>query len=118
MSDPLLNFLRNRDLIREMNQLKLKQIKNEITGKIRSKYTYILSSENNNNDVAMFRSFYGIKRHIETLLVMLDETEPENIEDLRQKFVKHNFELDRVSDLKFIDIYPELFEFYAKYSTI
>jgi len=95
-----------------------KQIKNEIVGKIRSKYIDILSSDNNNNDVAMFRSKNGIKKHIESLLVMLDENEPDNIEDLRQQFVNHNRLLDSVSELKFKDVYPELFDFYAKYSTI
>ena len=95
-----------------------KHIKNEIVGKIRSKYIHILSADNKGNDVAMIRSISGIKRHIESLLVSLEEDEPDNIEELRQKFVRHNMELDKVSEFKFTDIYPELFEFYAKYSTI
>lgn len=95
-----------------------KHIKNEIAHKIRSKYMHILSSNTNANEVAMFRSVGGIKRHIESLLVRLEETEPDNIEDLRQKFVTFNRDLDSVSELKFKDIYPELYDLYAKYSTI
>lgn len=95
-----------------------KELKNDIVDKIRSKYMHILSSDNNANEVAMFRASGGIKKHIESLLIMLNESEPGDIEELRQKFVKHNMELDKVSDLKFKDIYPELLNFYAKYSTI
>ena len=95
-----------------------KHIKNEISDKIRSKYMYILSNDINNNNTALFRAFDGIKNHIESLLQILNEKEPEDIEILRKKFVQHNIELDTVSEMKFIDIYPELFEFYEKYSTI
>jgi MoaA/NifB/PqqE/SkfB family radical SAM enzyme len=95
-----------------------KQLKNEILSKIRSKYIHILSSKNHRNETVLFRSALGIKKHIESLMVRLEEIEPENIEELRQKFVKHNKDLDNVSELKFTDIYPELLNFYAKYSTI
>jgi sulfatase maturation enzyme AslB (radical SAM superfamily) len=95
-----------------------KQLKNEIADKIRSKYIHILSSNNNLNEIALFSSALGIKKHIESLLVRLEEVEPNDIEQLRQKFVKHNIELDTVSELKFANIYPELLNFYAKYSTI
>ena len=95
-----------------------KQLKTEISAKIRSKYIHILSIDNNGNDIAMFRSLDGIKRHIESLLIRLDETEPDNIEDLRYEFVRYNMELDKVNELKFLDVYPELYDFYAKYSTI
>lgn len=95
-----------------------KSEKTLIADKIRSKYIHILSANNDRNDVAMIRSFIGLKRHIESLLVSLEETEPTDIEELRYKFVEHNKQLDRVSELKFTDVYPELLNFYAKYSTI
>jgi MoaA/NifB/PqqE/SkfB family radical SAM enzyme len=95
-----------------------KQIKNEISAKIRSKYMYILSEDNKTNDVVMFRDFAGIKGHIESLLVRLNENEPDDIEDLRYKFFHHNIELDNVSEIKFKEIYPHLFDFYEKYSKI
>jgi uncharacterized Fe-S cluster-containing radical SAM superfamily protein len=94
-----------------------KQLKNEIAAKIRSKYMYILSSDYVVNASAI-RSEYGIKNHIESLLIRLEEAEPDNIEDLRQKFVNHNISLDSISTTKFVDMYPELLNFYAKYSTI
>jgi len=94
-----------------------KELKNEIAAKIRSKYMYILSSDYVVNASAI-RSEYGIKNHIESLLIRLEEAEPDNIEDLRQKFVNHNISLDSISTTKFVDMYPELLNFYAKYSTI
>ena len=95
-----------------------KQLKSEIMDKIRSKYIHILSTESNRNETVLFRSADGIRKHIESLLVRLEEPEPDNIDNLRQQFIKHNIELDRVSELKFADTYPELLNFYAKYSTI
>ena len=79
---------------------------------------YILSNNINNNNTALFRAFDGIKTHIESLLQILNEKEPEDIEILRRKFIQHNTELDTISEIKFAEIYPELFEFYEKYSTI
>lgn len=95
-----------------------KELKFEIANKIRSKYTHILTSNSNFNEVAHYRSPEGIKKHIESLLVLLEETEPDNIEELRYKFIEHNKQLDTVCNLKFTGIYPKLFDFYEKYSKI
>jgi len=78
---------------------------------------HILSSDEKISPSAI-RSVHGIKNQIESLLVRLEETEPDNIEELRQKFVSYNIELDKISTTKFVDMYPELLNFYAKYSTI
>lgn len=95
-----------------------KELKTEIANKLRSKYMHILTATSELNEVVHYRSPIGIKKHIETILVVLEETEPSDIEDLRHKFVEHNKQLDNVSDLKFKDIYPKLFDFYEKYSKI
>lgn len=95
-----------------------KELKIEIANKLKSKYMHILSSSTDLNEVVHYRSPIGIKKHIESLLVLLEETEPNNIEDLRHKFVEYNNQLDSVCDLKFKDTYPKLFDFYEKYSKI
>jgi len=95
-----------------------KELKFEIANKIRSKYTHILTSNSNINEVVHYRSPEGIKKHIESLLVLLEEAEPKNIEELRYKFIEHNKQLDTVCNLKFTGIYPKLFDFYEKYSKI
>jgi MoaA/NifB/PqqE/SkfB family radical SAM enzyme len=94
-----------------------KQLKNELVAKIKSKYMHILSTDDKFVASAV-RSITGIKNHIESLLIRLEESEPDNIEELRQEFVNHNIGLDKVSITKFVDMYPELLNFYAKYSTI
>lgn len=95
-----------------------KELKIEIANKLRSKYMHILTATSELNEVVHYRSPIGIKKHIESLLVVLEETEPNDIDDLRHKFVEHNKQLDNVCDLKFKDMYPKLFDFYEKYSKI
>ena len=125
--DTILDFALKHKLVFDSNVLDNPQylkcfvlpndLKNEIADKIRSKYMHILSSDEK-IDPSAVRSVNGIKNQIESLLVRLEESEPDNIEYLRQEFVRHNIELDKVSKLKFTEMYPELLTFYAKYSTI
>jgi uncharacterized radical SAM superfamily Fe-S cluster-containing enzyme len=125
--DTILDFALKHKLVFDSNVLDNPQylkcfvlpndLKNEIAAKIRSKYMHILSSDEK-IDPSAVRSVNGIKNQIESLLVRLEESEPDNIEYLRQEFVRHNIELDKVSELKFTEMYPKLLNFYAKYSTI
>ena len=125
--DTILDFALENKLVFDSNVLDNPQylkcfvlpndLKNEIANKIRSKYMHILSSDEK-IDPSAVRSVNGIKNQIESLLVRLEESEPDNIEYLRQEFVRHNIDLDKVSELKFTEMYPELLNFYAKYSTI
>lgn len=125
--DTILDFALEHKLVFDSNVLDNPQylkcfvlpndLKNEIAANIRSKYMHILSSDEKISPSAI-RSVHGIKNQIESLLVRLEESEPDNIEHLRQEFVRHNIELDKVSELKFTEMYPELLNFYAKYSTI
>lgn len=98
-----------------------KELKNQIGEYLKHKYAYILSIDSDNilhsarirtNDLSVY------KKHIESILIQLNEPEPDNIEDLRKKFVEFNKKLDTLGKYKFVDIYPMLKEFYAKYSTI
>ena len=125
--DTILDFALKHKLVFDSNVLDNPQylkcfvlpndLKNEIAAKIRSKYMHILSSDEK-IDPSAVRSVNGIKNQIESLLVRLEESEPDNIEYLRQEFVRHNIEFDKVSELKFTEMYPKLLNFYAKYSTI
>lgn len=98
-----------------------REVKNRLTEKYKTKYAYILSV--NSDDIvhsARIRTndLNVYKKHIESILIQLNESEPDNIEDLRQKFISYNKNLDRFSKSKFIDNYPILKDFYAKYNTI
>lgn len=97
-----------------------KELKDILIDKIKTKYANILSHEYSDNPIARIRTnnLQGIKNHIEAILILLDEREPDNIEDLRHQFVEYNNKLDSVTEYKFTEIYPELLKFYAKYSTI
>ena len=93
-----------RDLHFETDPEKAEELKIEIANKLRSKYMHILAATSELNEEVHYRSPIGIKKHIESLLVVLEETEPNDIDDLRHKFVEHNKQLDNVCDLKFKDM--------------
>lgn len=97
-----------------------KELKDILTAKMKAKYANILSNSNSDNPIARIRanSMEWIKNHIESILILINEKEPDNIEDLRRQFVEYNNKLDSVTEYKFTEIYPELLKFYAKYSTI
>ena len=93
-----------------------------MVNKLKTKYADILEIEDMDKitkisqirepQKALFRS------HINYLISSLEETEPENIEELRQKFIQYNIDMDTQSALKFKAVYPELVDFYEKYSNI
>lgn len=97
-----------------------KELKIKIVDKLKTKYADILSFDGGKNFVSKFRvnDIRGFKYHIESIIIRLGEQEPDNIEDLRKQFVEYNNKLDSVTGQKFIDVYPELLNFYEKYSTI
>lgn len=97
-----------------------KHIKEKITEKIKTKYTDILKISMDNIYPSNLRTVGKniIKKHIESVLTQLNEAEPDNIEELRRKFIEYNIQMDSVSDYKFLDFYPELIDLYEKYSTI
>jgi uncharacterized Fe-S cluster-containing radical SAM superfamily protein len=97
-----------------------KALKSKICQKLETKYSDILSVNNTQFNTARIRlaNKETFKKHIESLLVHLNEPEPENIEILRKQFIDYNTKMDRLGKNKFTDVYPELLDFYAKYSTI
>lgn len=97
-----------------------KEIKDNLTSKIRAKYADILSFTYYHNPIARIRAndMQGLKKHIESVLIQINEQEPNNIEELRYQFVEYNNKMDSVSKFEFTKLYPELLNFYAKYSTI
>ena len=98
-----------------------KEIKDKLTAHLQHKYANILGNESNDitTQISRIRTFeFNLKRHIESLLIQLNEPEPSNVEDLRKQFIKYNDKMDSVSGTSFKEMYPELLNFYAKYSTI
>ena len=96
-----------------------KWYKDRIAEQLRNKYAYYLELKDNVGTNAInLRSLHlfdvSLRNHITYLLKLLTESEPDNINELRQQFVKFNRTLD-VND-KFITVYPELKEFYYEHS--
>lgn len=98
-----------------------KDLKDKLATDLKHKYANILGNESNDitTQISRIRTFeFNLKRHIESLLIQLGETEPSNIEDLRKQFIEYNDKMDSISGTSFKEMYPELLNFYAKYSTI
>lgn len=95
-----------------------KEVKDSIFQKISVKYVDILNSTSVNQEVAVIHhpGLERMKTHIKSILKLLQEEEPENIEELRAKFIQHNKNMDKISELKFDEVYPELVSFYEKYN--
>lgn len=111
------NNVLNGPLFLKINVLP-KHIKDSIYEKFMLKYSYIFESTSEKHNVAIVRHS-GIERmkvHIQSILNLLKEEEPQNIEELRAKFIQHNKNMDKISDLKFDQVYPELVTFYEKYN--
>jgi MoaA/NifB/PqqE/SkfB family radical SAM enzyme len=98
------------------------ELKHNIQKKLKEKYQWLLDEHKylkstvdpsrivnlrNKNSV-----LEQIRTHIEFLFVYLEESEPKDIEELRTQFVQYNQKIDLYSDLKFVDVYPELVKMY------
>jgi len=112
------NFLSNPDFLK-INVLP-KELKQKISKKFKNKYASILEqTENQTNYLNLVRhETKAIENHIKSIMILLEEKEPDDIEDLREKFIQHNKIFDKLSKLKFKDVYPDLVDFYAKYNRI
>lgn len=98
-----------------------KDIKNNLAQSIRNRYSDLLTNNvDNTSSVTMIRTAETITiiNHINEILSILEEQEPDDIETLRHKFVQHNLELDKAYEKTFNEFYPELFNFYEKYNKI
>jgi MoaA/NifB/PqqE/SkfB family radical SAM enzyme len=98
-----------------------KEVKDKLVTYLQHKYANILGNGSNDitTQISRIRTFeFNLKRHIESLLIQLNEPEPSNVEDLRKQFIEYNDKMDSVSGTSFKEMYPELLNFYAKYSTI
>lgn len=99
-----------------------KELKQKITDNLKNKYADILTSTDDTDildkTVNIRRGAKSLANHINSLISMLEEAEPDNIEELRKKFINYNVTMDKISTVKFKDVYPELLDFYEKYSRI
>lgn len=93
-------------------------LKQDILNKLKIKYKDILNLQNNSLAVSTVRqpTLEQMKIHIESLIILLEEKEPMNIEELRKQFINFNLQMDQVSNLRFVQVYPNLKEFYEKYN--
>jgi MoaA/NifB/PqqE/SkfB family radical SAM enzyme len=98
------------------------ELKHNIQKKLKEKYQWLLDEHkylkstvdpsrivNLRNKNSVLKQ---IRTHIEFLFVYLEESEPKDIEELRTQFVQYNQKIDLYSDLKFVDVYPELVKMY------
>jgi len=97
-------------------------IKQIIIDDLQSKYGYLLNYKISNIErLINIRSTSKLKEqmtsHIESLLELLNEPVGDNINELRQQFIKFNSKFDQESNFKFLELYPELQNFYHEYNT-
>lgn len=95
-----------------------KSIKKLIINKFKTKYAHMLGVDAQ-LDVRNIRNQEKLQSqisyHIQRIIDFLSEPEPDDIEDLRCKFVRYNQNFDRATATKFEQYYPDLLDFYEKY---
>jgi sulfatase maturation enzyme AslB (radical SAM superfamily) len=109
------NFLFNPSFLK-INILP-KELKQNILRDMNSRYNDILSDDFSQTEVTanIRHGLKSVKHNISALISLLEESEPNDVEQLRKKFIEYNIEMDKVSTLKFKDVYPSMFDFYEKY---
>lgn len=88
-------------------------LKNEIIQHISEKYKNLLGNDFSNLEaVSYIRNNSGflksISAHLKSIIALLNEKEPENIDVLRAQFIEFNKKLDLVSGFEFNELYPEI----------
>jgi sulfatase maturation enzyme AslB (radical SAM superfamily) len=70
-----------------------------------------------NEKISLLRNTSQIQQqisvHIQSVLTLLNEPEPENIAQLRTEFLEYNRKIDNTTSQKFDQVYPELTQFFA-----
>lgn len=97
-------------------------IKKAISIDLQQRYQHILSGNKDNSTnekIGLLRNTSQIQQqisvHIQSVLILLNEPEPTNIEQLRKEFVEYNKKIDNTSNQFFVQVYPELAQFFADY---
>lgn len=97
-----------------------KEYKRKIVNKLNLKYSDFLSCHGGKFLIQEIRNQSHQKQqlayHIQKIIRMLESPEPDNIDDLRRKFVAYNRKFDQVVGTSFQEHYPDLIDFYEKYN--
>jgi hypothetical protein len=90
---------------------------------LRNKYRFLLDTgasnagpETINNLRSADQYHKQLTVHINELISILQQPDPADIEQLRQKFTDYNRTLDQSTGLSFSCVFPVLAEFYEKYN--
>lgn len=88
-------------------------IKQNLINYISTKYSDILDNTFSNVEtISYFRNntefLKSMSAHIQSIITLLKEKEPENIEVLRAQFLEFNQRLDKVSGYNFSNLYPDI----------
>jgi hypothetical protein len=94
-----------------------KELKQRIIKELYTRYSSILEEDSSHLEltVRVRHEQKSVVQNIRAVIRLLEEQEPNNIDELRKKFIEYNTEMDKISSLKFKDVYPSLLEFYEKY---
>jgi hypothetical protein len=97
-------------------------LKKKIVTYLHHKYHNYIEHVDNHLTLSTFRNFTELDRqissHIQMLITLLNESELSNIDNQRKQFVQYNRAFDQVSGINFVDLYPELKDFYDQYNTV
>lgn len=95
-------------------------IKKAISADLQRRYWDLLESSKvstTNEKVSLLRNTSHIQQqisvHIQSVLTLLNEPEPENIARLRTEFLEYNQKMDNITGQKFDQVYPELAQFFT-----
>jgi organic radical activating enzyme len=99
------------------------EIRQHVVDCLRNKYRFLLDTSVSNagpeaiNNLRSADQYHKqLTVHINELISILQQPDPADIEQLRQKFTDYNRTLDQSTGLSFSCVFPGLAEFYEKYN--
>lgn len=97
-------------------------IKKAISVDLQQRYRDLLKvskDSTTNKKINLLRNTSQIQQqisvHIQSVLTLLNESEPENIAQLRKEFLEYNQKIDNVANQTFDQVYPELTQFFTNF---
>lgn len=98
------------------------EYKQKIVDKLSIKYSKLLTQHSDQFLVHLVRNQHHAHQtqqtayHVKKIIRLLQQPEPENVEQLRCKFVNYNQQFDQVVGNRFHDYFVDLIDFYEKYN--
>jgi len=96
--------------------------KQKIVDKLTIKYSKLLAQHSDQFLVHQVRNQHHAHQtqqtayHVKKIICLLQQSEPDNVEQLRYKFVEYNQQFDQVVGNRFHDYFVDLINFYEKYN--